>query len=89
MWNPVGRGQLVTLDHCSSMADAVVRKTGEEYLYPYIEKYVDDIFTVTEDSIRQAVRTACLYGKLTLEGPGALALAALLEKSVRSVPERF
>jgi threonine dehydratase len=62
------------------MADAVVRKTGEEYLYPYIEKYVDDIFTVTEDSIRQAVRTACLYGKLTLEGSGALALAALLEK---------
>ena len=74
------QGQLVTLDHCSSMADAVVRKTGEEYLYPYIEKYVDDIFTVTEDSIRQAVRTACLYGKLTLEGSGALALAALLEK---------
>ena len=30
------QGQLVTLDHCSSMADAVVRKTGEEYLYPYI-----------------------------------------------------
>ena len=74
------QGQLVTLDHCSSMADAVVRKTGEEYLYPYIEKYVDDIFTVTDDSIRQAVRTACLYGKLTLEGSGALALAALLEK---------
>ena len=74
------QGQLVTLDQCSSMADAVVRKTGEEYLYPYIEKYVDDIFTVTEDSIRQAVRTACLYGKLTLEGSGALALAALLEK---------
>ena len=80
------QGRLVTLEHCASMADAVVRKTGEEYLYPYIEKYVDDIFTVSEDGIRQAVRTACLYGKLTLEGSGALALAALLEKKCQPRP---
>ena len=76
------QGRLVTLEHCASMADAVVRKTGEEYLYPYIEKYVDDILTVTEDGIRQAVRTACLYGKLTLEGSGALALGGTAGEKV-------
>ncbi|MCI8399359.1 MAG: threonine/serine dehydratase [Oscillibacter sp.] len=72
-------GKLLTLDKCASIADACVRKTGEEYLFPYIEANVDDIVTVTEDSIRQAVKTACLYGKLTLEGAAAMPLASLLE----------
>ena len=78
-------GELVTLDRCASMADACVRKTGEPYLYPYIEQYVDDIVTVTEDGIRSAVKTACLYGKLTLEGAGAMPLASLLEKKCQAV----
>ena len=39
-------GNLLTLEHCASMADACVRKTGEPYLYPYIEQYVDEIVTV-------------------------------------------
>lgn len=70
-------GRLLTLESCSSMADAVVRKTGEEYLYPYIEQYVDDIVTVAEEDLRKAVKLACLYGKLTLEGAAALPLAAV------------
>lgn len=70
-------GKLVTLDTCASLADAVVRKTGEEYLYPYIEQYVDDIVLVTEDDLRKAIKLACLYGKLTLEGAAALPLAAV------------
>lgn len=70
-------GRLVTLEQCASMADAVVRKTGEPYLYPYIEQFVDDIVTVSEQQLRTAVKTACLYGKLTLEGAAALPLAAV------------
>ena len=80
------QGRLVVLDRCASMADAVVRKTGEEYLFPYIEKYVDDIVTVTERGIQEAVKMACIYGKLTLEGSGALPLAAILEKKCPNEP---
>lgn len=73
------QGKLITLDTCSSMADAVVRKTGEPYLYPNIEKYVDDIVTVSEDAIRKAVKMSAMYAKLTLEGAAVLPLASLLE----------
>ena len=72
-------GKLITLDTCSTIADAVLRKTGEEYLFPYIEKYVDDIVTVTEENIMRAVKLGCLYGKMTLEGAAAMPLASLLE----------
>lgn len=73
-------GKLVELDHAESMADAVVRKTGEPYLFPYIEKYVDQLVTVSEQSIMRAVKIAALYGKVTLEGAGAMPLAAVLEE---------
>jgi threonine dehydratase len=72
-------GRLVEIENPSSIADACVRKTGEEYLFPYIEKYVDDIYVVDEDSIKQAVKVSLLYGKLLLEGSGALPMAAALE----------
>lgn len=73
-------GRLVVLPECSSIADAVVRRTGEEYLYPYVEELVDDIVTVPEEAISQAIKIAALYGKLVLEGAAALPLAALLAR---------
>lgn len=75
-------GKLVELASCASMADAVVRKTGEPFLFPYIQQYVDEIITVGEASIRTAVKWSAVYAKLVLEGAGALPLAAVLEKKI-------
>ena len=75
-------GRLVQLETCHSIADAVVRKTGEPFLFPYIESNVDEILTVQEHSIQSAIKTAALYGKLILEGAGALPLAAVLEHQI-------
>ncbi len=72
-------GKLITLETCATMADAVLRKTGEPYLFPYIQEHVDEIVTVSEENIQRGVKLACLYGKLTLEGAAAMPLAALLE----------
>lgn len=72
-------GKLVTIENPHSIADAVVRRCGEEYLFPYIEEYVDEIRTVSEDKIKEAIKTAAIYGKVTLEGAGAMPLAAVLE----------
>lgn len=75
-------GRIVELDKASSIADAVLKKSVEDYLYPYVEKYVDDIVTVEEHSIMEGIKAAALYGKLVLEGAGALGIAAVLEGKV-------
>lgn len=72
-------GKLVEIPNPASMCDAVLRVSGEPYLYPYVEQYADELHTVTEESIAKAVKLACLYGKVTLEGSGALALASIVE----------
>lgn len=79
-------GKLVELQECHSLADAVVRKTGEAFLFPYLEKYVDRIVTVQESSIKTAIKNAALYAKLILEGAGALSLAAVLEEQIDPTP---
>ena len=72
-------GKLVTIENPHSIADAVVRRCGEEYLFPYIEKYVDEIRTVSEESMKKAIKTAAVYGKVVLEAACAMPLAAILE----------
>lgn len=72
-------GHLVTLENPHSIADAVVRKNGEQYLFPYIEKYVDEIRTVKEDKMMEAIKIAAVDSKIVLEGAGAMPLAAVLE----------
>lgn len=72
-------GKLVEIDNPHSIADAVVRRCGEEYLFPYIEEYVDDIITVSEESMKDAIKAASVYGKVTLEAAGAMPLAAVME----------
>lgn len=72
----------LTLDSVHSIADAILNKAADEYLFPYIETYVDDILTVSDTSIAKAVQTAFLAGKLVLEGAGAMPLAAVLEGKI-------
>jgi len=75
-------GKLVTLEHAATVADAVIKKEAEPYLFPYVEEYVDELLVVEEDSIYKAMQYALLYAKLGLEGAGALALAAVLEGQI-------
>lgn len=75
-------GKIVSLDKAVSIADAILTKSVEDYLYPYIETYVDDIITVSDESIGGAIKTASLDCKLILEGAGAMALAAVFDGKI-------
>src|SRR4051812_43009881 len=68
-----------TLPAAVTIADGIaVRKAGARTL-PVVEKYVDDIVTVDEEEIANAILQLVEREKTVAEGAGAAALAALVQ----------
>ena len=60
-----------------TIAEGIAVKTPGELTLPIIEEYVDDIITVTEEEIANAILYMLERNKTLMEGAGAAALAAL------------
>jgi threonine dehydratase len=74
----LAEGHPVTLSPAATIADGIaVRRAGEKTL-PVIQKYVDDIVTVDEEEIANAVLLLLEREKTLAEGAGAAAIAALI-----------
>jgi threonine dehydratase len=79
----VEAGKPVTLDSAKTIADGIaVRRAGERTL-PLVQKYVDDIVTVEEEEIANAILLLLEREKTLAEGAGAAAMAAVLNRKVR------
>ena len=79
----VEAGKPVTLDSAKTIADGIaVRRVGERTL-PLVQKYVDDIVTVEEEEIANAILLLLEREKTLAEGAGAAAIAAILNRKVR------
>src|SRR2546425_5737385 len=61
-----------------TMADGLRTQSVGAINFEHIRRYVDDIVTVTEDEIRQAMRLLAADTKTTAEPTGAVAVAAFL-----------
>jgi threonine dehydratase len=68
-----------------TIADGV-RTNPSELTFAHIQSYVDDIVTVTEDQIREAVGVLAHKGRLVVEPSGALPVAAYLHGRLPSGP---
>jgi threonine dehydratase len=76
----VAEGKLVTLSPAKTIADGIaVRRAGERTL-PMVQKYVDDIVTVEEEEIANAILLLLEREKTLAEGAGAAAMAAVLNR---------
>src|ERR1700730_16156064 len=74
----VAEGKPVTLTSAKTIADGIaVRRAGERTL-PLVQKYVDDIVTVEEEEIANAILLLLEREKTLVEGAGAAAVAALV-----------
>jgi threonine dehydratase len=74
----VAEGRPVTLNPAKTIADGIaVRRAGERTL-PLVQKYVDEIVTVEEEEIANAILLLLEREKTLAEGAGAAAIAALL-----------
>jgi threonine dehydratase len=81
----VAEGKPVTLNAASTIADGIaVRRAGERTL-PLVQKYVDDIVTVEEEEIANAILLLLEREKTPAEGAGAAAIAALVNRKLSLV----
>ena len=63
-----------------TIADGIAVKTPGEITFKIIQHYLDDIFTVDEDEIANAILLLLERAKVISEGAGAAPLAAILNR---------
>lgn len=72
----------------STIADGIAIKQPSQEMYDnYISKMVDDVVTVTDDEIAEAIVYLMERAKIVTEGSGAAAFAATLRKKI-SLPAK-
>jgi threonine dehydratase len=85
----VAEGKPVTLKASSTIADGIaVRRAGDRTL-PLVQKYVDEIVTVEEEEIANAILLLLEREKTLAEGAGAAALAALVNRKLSLVGKKI
>ena len=75
-------GHVVTLDSTSTMADGIALRAPGDITFDMTRAFVDDVITVTEDEIAEAVLFLMERAKAVVEPSGAVGLAALLAGKV-------
>ncbi len=84
----IAEGKPVTLSPAATIADGIaVRRAGERTL-PLVQKYVDEIVTVDEEEIANAILLLLEREKTLAEGAGAAAIAALINHKVSLVGKK-
>jgi threonine dehydratase len=79
----VTEGKPVTIPAAATIADGIaVRRAGERTL-PLVQKYVDEIVTVDEEEIANAILLLLEREKTMAEGAGAAAIAALVNHKIQ------
>jgi threonine dehydratase len=84
----VAEGKPITLAPAATIADGIaVRRAGDRTL-PMVQKYVDDIVTVDDEEIANAILLLLEREKTLAEGAGAAPIAALLNRKISLTGKR-
>jgi threonine dehydratase len=88
MLRAIENGGPVTLPAEATIADGIAVRRAGELTLPQVQRFVDEIVTVDEDEIANAIMVLLEMEKTLAEGAGAVALAALLQKKTSLKTER-
>jgi len=72
----------VMLPAKATIADGIAVRCAGEVTYPLVKKYVDDIVTVDDEEIANAILKLLEKEKTLTEGAGAVAAAAVLQRKI-------
>ncbi len=78
-------GRPVRLEHTGSIADGLLATEIGTLAFAHHQQFLDDVVTVPDEAIPNAMRFLLDRTKLVAEPSGAITLAALLEGAVRPV----
>jgi threonine dehydratase len=71
----------------NTICDGIAVKRPGDFTLPLVERYVDEVVTVSDDEVAQAMVMLLERTKLVVEGAGAVSVAALMHGRV-AAPER-
>ena len=80
MLRAIEHGGPVTLPAEATIADGIAVRRAGDLTLPQVKRFVDEIVTVDEEEIANAIMVLLEREKTLAEGAGAVALAALLQK---------
>ncbi|MDO4325909.1 MAG: threonine ammonia-lyase [bacterium] len=83
MQESLKQGKVVTLPSVNTIADGTAVKTPGTKLFPYIQKYVDDIITIEDSELIVAFLDMVENHKLIVENSGLLSVAACRHLNVK------
>lgn len=78
-------GEIETLKKVQTIADGIAVKTPGDLTFELTKKYVDGIFTVSDDEIALAILTLMEQQKLVSEGAGAVPVAAVMNGKIPDI----
>ena len=85
MKNSVADGKIETLKNVQTIADGIAVKTPGTNTFELVKKYVDGIYTVSDDEIALAILTLMEQQKLVSEGAGAVPVAAVMNGKIPDI----
>src|SRR3712207_4481990 len=71
----------------NTICDGIAVKRPGDFTLPLVQRYVDDVVTVSDDQVAQAMVLLLERSKLVVEGAGAVAVAALMHGRVEPPPD--
>jgi threonine dehydratase len=74
--------KIVTVPAAKTIADGIAVRRAGDITFPLVQKYVDDIVTVDDEEIANAILLLLEKEKTLTEGAGAVAVAAVLNHKV-------
>jgi threonine dehydratase len=68
----------------NTICDGIAVKRPGDFTLPLVERYVDEVVTVSDDEVAEAMVLLLERSKLVVEGAGAVAVAALMQGRVEA-----
>ena len=78
----------ITVKGRATVADGIAVGSPGRITLPLVSRYVDDMVTVAEEEVTQAMMLLLERGKLLVEGAGAVGLAAVLGGKIQVAGKR-